>query len=466
MKKKSFKNFLAEKNERDLITEENLYDFVIKKEYKYNQEKVFWTVFVSYMVFYLTRKQWTIFGTILMTDGVLSSTQFATVGLVFAISYGIAKFVSSPLSDTKSNKWLLGIGLIGAGGLNLLLGLSWLNASMILTPIILSCVIQVAIGFIHSLGATPSVRFFYNWFPNKQRRTRIISWNVAHNIGSALATFLILGSQTLFSKYLNGSYMGYFLLPSIISILMGIFLIFFIKDRPETVGLPPLKDYYKMELIGAKREKTQEDINEDNKKWGYFFVKYVLKNKYVWLLFISNLCIYTLRMALSDWSLDYLINEKHFDKQSSAAFLYSMFDWGGLLFTLVIGLTANKYLKRFAPITFIVILIATGSLLGFWLLANDNEALIIVFLLIAGVIFIPQCFLPIMVAEVSHWRVVSTAGGLLGIAGYAGDAIMSKIIVGMGLMHLGYNWVFGFVAISGFVAALVLIPLFKVKLSQ
>lgn len=196
--KKTF-NFLNVKTSNEEITKDNLYDFILKKEYSRNQNIVFWSVFVGYAVFYLTRKQWTVFGSDLMNKDIITSNYYAAIGLVFSISYGIGKFVSSPLSDTKSNKWLLGIGLMGAGVLNIVLGLTWTNAAAsIITAVILSCVCQVFIGLIHSLGATPSVRFFYNWFDNKQRRNRIVSWNVAHNIGSALATFTILGSQTLF----------------------------------------------------------------------------------------------------------------------------------------------------------------------------------------------------------------------------------------------------------------------------
>ncbi|ATZ17396.1 glycerol-3-phosphate transporter [Williamsoniiplasma luminosum] len=473
-KKKSFGlfNFLNVKQDREEITKDNLYDFILKKEYNKNQNIVFWSTFVGYLVFYFTRKQWTMVGTELINNGILDNNYYATIGLVFSISYGIAKFISSPLSDTKSNKWLLSLGLIGAGVLNIAFGFSWTGATAtnIITAVVMSCLIQVVIGFVHSLGATPSIRFFYNWFNNKQRRNRIITWNVAHNIGSALSTFVILGSNVLFSELLPAElkYLSFFLLPSIISIVIGIFLLFLLKDTPESVGLPPVKTYYNMELIGVKdQSKTQMD-EEKGKPWRYFFVKYVLLNKYVWLLFFVNLFVYTLRMGLSDWSLLYFKQEYNFDVKAQGKWIYSMFDWGGLILTLIVGLLANKHLKRFAPITSATIGISTFALIGIWTLSDGQSGILSIFMFLAGFIYIPQCFLPIMVSEFSHYRVVSTASGLFGMAGYIGDAIMSKVIIGMGLYNAQARWdaIFIFLIVCGSLAVLLLIPMFNKRHTQ
>ncbi|ATZ16036.1 OPA family glycerol-3-phosphate transporter-like MFS transporter [Entomoplasma freundtii] len=463
--KKQWFKFLNVKENVEALKPENIYDFVLHKEYKKNQNIVFWTVFVSYMVYYITRKQWTVVGSQLMANGTIGTSEYALIGLIFSIAYGVSKFVSSPLSDTKSNKWLLGLGLIGAGIINFLLGLSWLQTVPVLTPIILSCILMVAIGWVHSFGATPSVRFFYNWFPNKSRRNRIISWNVAHNIGSAMATFIILGSFTLFSEVFGT--LSYFILPSIISLVMGVMVIILLKDTPESVGLPPLKEYYKMNLIGEKRQQQNKGVDESTKSWSYFFVKYILKNKFVWFLAISNLLIYTLRMGLSDWSLMFLKDVHNYDMKKEGKWIYSMFDWGGLAFTLIIGLLANKYLKHFVPLTIGVISIATLALVGIWLTGGlKSIAPLVCFMLLAGFIFIPQCFLPIMVSEFSHHKVVSTAGGVLGIAGYLGDALMSKVIIGFGLINVSWNAVFIFLIACGCLGAVILVPMMKEQVSQ
>lgn len=455
-------NFLNVKPAKEQLTKDNLYEFVLQKEYKKNQEMVFWTVFVSYMIFYFTRKQWTVFGSQLMTENVINSSQYALVGLIFAIVYGVSKFLTSPLSDTKSNKWLLGLGLIGAGISNMLLGFSWISVTNIVTPIIFSCIFMVLIGWIHSFGATPSVRFFYNWFNHKSRRNRIITWNISHNVGSALATFVIIGSYTLLSEVFGR--LAYFILPSIISVIFGIIVILLIKDNPEAAGLPSLQKYYNLQLIGENKTATKK--TEEDKPWRYYFVNYVLKNKFVWFLAISNMLIYTLRMGISDWSLTYLKTVHGYDIKSQGKWIYSMFDWGGVLTTLTIGLLANKFLKRFAPLTMIVILVATLSVVGIWLANTSSIAMLAVFMLLAGVIFIPQCFLPIMVSEFSHHRVISTSAGILGISGYLGDALMSKVIIGFGLINVSWDAVFIFLIACGVIGAVILLPMFKKQVAH
>ncbi|MDQ7982790.1 MAG: MFS transporter [Spiroplasma sp.] len=444
------------------LTEENLYNFILRKEYKKNQETVFWTVFMAYMIFYFTRKQWTVFGSQLMEDGIITTSQYSIVGLILAIVYGLSKFINSPLSDRKSNRWLLGLGLIGAGIFNFLLGFSWINVSNILTPIILSSVLMVLIGWIHSLGAIPCVRFFYNWFDHKSRRNRNIIWNISHNIGSALSSFLIIGSFSLFSETFG--WLGYFILPSVISIIFGIIVILIIKDRPEKAGLPSLQEYYNLKMIGEENQIVKN--NEVDKPWKYYFIKYVLKNKFIWFLAVANMLMYTVRMGISDWGLNYLKKVHDFDIKNQGKWIYSMFDWGGVSTTLILGLLANKYLKKFAKFNMAMILIATLSLVGIWLLAKDSIVLLATFMLLAGVLYIPQCFLSVMANEFSHHKVISTSTGVLGVFGYFGDALMSKVIIGQWLINVGWTAVFIFLISCGLVAATMLIPMFNKHAAQ
>ncbi|AEM68687.1 MFS transporter [Mycoplasma putrefaciens] len=467
-------NWLNEK-QAEPLTQDNLYDFVVKKEFKHNQNLTFVMAFLGYLVYYFTRKQWTIFGSIITigstnAEGIITGEQFALVGLVFSIAYGLSKFLTSPLSDTKSNRWLLGIGLIGAGIINFLVGVSFSSKTNITASVVGTCILMVLAGYLHSLGATPSVRLIYKWFNHNSRRNRMIVWNISHNIGGALAVSIIPLSYTVFGPSLG--LIGYFVIPSLASVITGILVVIFAKDRPEQVGLPALEKYYNLQLIG----KTQhQQTDEDNKPYSYFFVKYILKNKWIWLLVIANICTYTIRAGLSDFALRYLRDVQHFDIEKEGGVVYSLLDWGAVVLTLIVGLSINKWFKRFVPILILTVLITTLATVGIWQ-SKDNKTLLIISMFLGGFIFIPQSFFAMLSGEFSHHRVVSTAGGILGITSYVfADGIISKVGIGIGILGTKannttptpeqYQNMFILMIVLGVVACLSLLPMWNKKVS-
>ncbi|EOA07090.1 Glycerol-3-phosphate transporter [Mycoplasma yeatsii 13926] len=463
MKNRSWFNFLNPKivDEKDKLSEKNLYDFILKNEYKKRQEYNFLMVFFGYMVYYFTRKQWSVFGSEMANQHIITDTQYALVGLCSSVAYGISKFVTSPLSDIKSNRWLFGLGLSITGVVNILLGVVWLDkfASSITTTIVLSCIFLIIKGFIDSFGANPALRLIYNFFNHKSRRYRVIVWDIAHNIGGALAAFIITGSFTIFGGQFGR--LAYFIIPSVISIVFGIVIILVARDRPEELGLPSVQEYYNLELIGSKKGEV------DDKPYSYYVKEYIIKNHYIWLLVIANLCNYILRMGIGDWSFRFFKEVHDFDIKKEAKYLYSLFEIGAVVLTLSIGLPVNKYFKKFVPIIVLCLLLGTGSIVGLWLAPKGAVGQIGLFIFLAGVVYVPQCFFKLLAVELSHHRVVGTVSGILGIAGYAGDALFSKVVIGIGIKpYLGFNGIFPFFIAAGILAILVILPMWNKKASQ
>ncbi|AJM71782.1 MFS transporter [Mycoplasma yeatsii] len=467
---KNMFNWLNEKHSEP-ITKENMYDFMIKRDYSYNQNMTFLMTFLGYMVYYFTRKQWTIWGSIAQADNIITKDQFAIVGLAFGIAYGLCKFITSPLSDTKSNRWLLGLGLVGAGIVNILIGVSFSSKANMTASVVGACILMVLMGYLHSLGATPAIRLLYKWFNHNSRRNRMVFWNVSHNLGGALSVSLIPLSFTIFGEKLGT--VGYFVLPSILSIVVGVIIVIFAKDRPEQVGLPPLDKYYNLKLIGKTEHVASE---EDNKPFSYFFVKYVLKNKWIWLLVIANICTYTMRSGLNDFTLRYLKDVHSFDIKKQAGLIYSMMDYGAAVITLVAGLTINRFFKRFVPVIILSIAIATCAVIGVWQ-SGKTVPLLAFSMFLGGFIFIPQTFFGMLAGEFSHHRVVSTSSGILGITSYVvADSLISKVVIGIGILGdkagekatssaAQFQTMFILMIVLGIVACLCLVPMWNKKVS-
>ncbi|VFS67228.1 Regulatory protein uhpC [Kluyvera cryocrescens] len=79
------------------------------------------------------------------------------------------------------------------------------------------------------------------------------------------------------------------------AIVVGIFLCWRLRDRPQAIGLPPIGDWRHDELEIAQQ---QEGAGLTRKE---ILTKYVLFNPYIWLLSLCYVLVYVVRAAINDW---------------------------------------------------------------------------------------------------------------------------------------------------------------------
>lgn len=112
----SIKTFIFSQPDKPIVKEKKEID----QTYKKFRFEIIASVFISYAVFYLTRKNFSAAMPAMLTETSLTAEDFAIMSSIFYILYGAMKFVGGMLVDKINPKAMTGPVLIGVGIVNIL----------------------------------------------------------------------------------------------------------------------------------------------------------------------------------------------------------------------------------------------------------------------------------------------------------------------------------------------------------
>lgn len=369
--------------------------------------------------------------------------QVGLLATILSLSYGMSKFFMGVLADKTNPRYMMSIGLILTGMCNIFFGLS--------SSLFFFAIFWGLNGFFQGCGWPPCARLLAHWYSQNERGSWWSSWNVSHNIGGALIPIIVAAC----SFYFGWRYALY--IPGILCILTGIYLMNRLRDTPESLGLPPVEDY-RNDFSGTTRRKGEKDEEISTKD---ILVKYVLKNKFIWLLAIANMFVYIVRTAINDWSALFLVEARDYN-QLTANGCVSLFEIGGFCGSLVAGWGSDHLLNaRRGPVNALfafAMLLVTGF---FWISPGNQPFLDSLFMFMIGfTVFGPQMLIGVAAAELSHKKAVSTATGFTGWFAYFGAALAGYPL-GIITQSFGWDGFFWTIGICCFIAFLALVPLWS-----
>src|SRR5690606_15711139 len=272
--------------------------------YKRLRIQVFMGIFLGYAAYYLTRKVFAIAMPYLSEQG-FSMTELGFALSAISVSYGISKFVSAWISDRSNARIFLPLGLTLSAIICILMGIFPVFTS----TVTIMFVMLFLNGWFQGMGWPPSGRILVHWFSVSERGTATSIWNCAHNVGGGLMAPLAVAGAGMFAAigFGVGDYGGVFILPALVAILVAVVAYLLMRDTPQSCGLPPIEvwrdDYPTKEKKTFERELTVKEI----------LFKYVLNNKWVWIIAFANIFVYVVRYGVSDWAPTFLSQEKGFD---------------------------------------------------------------------------------------------------------------------------------------------------------
>ncbi|ECS6564039.1 MFS transporter [Salmonella enterica] len=275
----SIKTFIFSQPDKPIVKEKKEID----QTYKKFRFEIIASVFISYAVFYLTRKNFSAAMPAMLTETSLTAEDFAIMSSIFYILYGAMKFVGGMLVDKINPKAMTGPVLIGVGIVNILFGFSDSVAAFY--------VLYSLNAILQGTSFPPMAKIMASWFSKNERGRWWAIVEAAHNIGGSLAPLL-----TSFAIAFSGSWKMGFYVPGAISLLMGIVALFTIKDRPGTLGLPNVGQWR-----NDPTELAQVKASPVNLSFWQIFVKYILTNPLVWIIIIGDMSVYIARTILNDW---------------------------------------------------------------------------------------------------------------------------------------------------------------------
>ncbi len=447
----------------------------IKKIYSIMQPLIFIVMYLMYFASYLGRKSLAIgfngeTGARVALN--LPNNTYAILGMIYYAAYMCGKFLGGILAD-KSNirialpvsiftSSVFGAGIAVAGYLN---KLSWLTS-----PKSIFMFIYITWGiaaFIQSLTFPMCAKALVYWYSNKNRAYIWAYFSTSGEIGSACSLIL---SGFLLEYY---SWESVFMVPAILGGLTAILGLFILRDKPSSIGLPDVETYVGNKISENMNNDTKE--SEDSRTYWQIFVSDIIKNRVLWTLSLTYICVYILRAGTVDWIPKMFMEGGNFSPlmASLPAVILSV---SGILGSLSISLVSEKIFKgKRTPAIVCYFLVTILCLMAFRLIFPfEGKAVIdipepfytiLIFILMAlsGIgIYGPQMMVGgIAAIETGSKKVSSTISGITGSVGYLGSIISS--FFGVFSDKWGYVFLNNIWTASGVIGVLLMLSIWSIK---
>jgi OPA family sugar phosphate sensor protein UhpC-like MFS transporter len=416
---------------------------LIKKSYKYWRTRIFYSMYIGYAFFYITRKSFTFAMPAMMVDLGFSKAELGILASILSITYGLSKFVSGMMSDRSNPRYFMAFGLILTGLFNIFFGMT--------SSIFFFALFWGLNGWFQGWGWPPCARLLTHWYSQNERGTW---WGIAstsHNVGGAVIPILVAVIAGTW-----GWRMAMYI-PGVLCILVGLFLVNRLRDTPQSLGLPTIEKY-RGEIPEGKKVKQEREISQKE-----MLFDYVLKNRYIWILAFAYFFVYVVRMVITDWGQLYLYEYKNFSLLAAGSCIFS-FEVGGFFGCLASGWLSDKIFQgRRGPSNVIFALFVVLSVIGLWYIPTGGIIFASVVMFAIGFfIFGPQMLVGVAAAELSHKKAAGTAVGFIGWFGYAGAAA-AGFPFGKIAEDLGWGVFFTVLGVCSVMMVLLLLPVWSIK---
>lgn len=416
----------------------------VDQMYKHWRWRTFYSMYLGYAFYYLSRKSFTFAMPALRLDLGFRHDEIGILGSVFAIVYGISKFTSGIAADRSNPRYFISLGLILTGFFNICFGFSSTLWAFI--------IFWGLNGLFQGFGWPACTKFLTSWYSQSERGRWWGFTNTSHNLGGAVIP-LISGVCVYYFGWRSAMYV-----PGIMCMMLGFFLINRLRDTPQSLGLPSIEAYRNDFPAGVKQEESEESLTTKET-----LSKYIFSNSYIWMLGLSYFFIYVVRTAVNDWSSLFLVEHK-FYTPLEANQIVCWFEVGGFFGSLVSGFCSDWIFKgKRGPVNVLFTLGALAATFGlnffegngFWI---DSSMLFLQGFFIFG----PQMLIGIAASELVHKRAAATANGFVGIFAYIGAA-SAGYPLGKILQEYGWNHYFLVLGVCCVIATLILMPLWSIR---
>ena len=432
----------------------------VVKKYRYWEWRTIIVLCVGYALYYFVRKNLGIAIPAMEAELGISKTQLGIFLTLHSIIYGFSRFVNGMLVDRFSKKRIMSLGLLLTCAVNLIICFSpKLNGMLNLLDaegkatlglVYLIGSLWVLNGYLQGMGVPPCMSLLAHWVKPTELATKQSLWNVSHTLGAGIVVALC---GFMLDHYGYSAWYLCFVVPALIA-LVGVPLIWFgLKDDPTEVGLPPVE---KMDESKVSSQNNADELNKiDKSQYRQIIKKMVFANPYIWLIALSNFCVYVIRLTILDWGASFLTEEKGMDIAAAGGLLATTEIIGGTMGMLLAGWLSDKLFKSKAHRTcFFCIVFATLTFFLFW--RCESLALSFVFLLLSSFfIYGPQALYGVCASQQATKYAAGTGNGIVGIFGYL-SSVVSGVMFGAMADAGGWDSVFPVAILFGAAGAIVI----------
>lgn len=443
-------------------------DQSIKKKYNYWQWKTLIVLMIGYALFYFVRKNFSIVMPALESELGLSKAKLGLFLTLNGVIYGVSRFVNGFFADRMSRKKMMAAGLFLSAVVNILIGLSpqmdglfnLLDAEGKATTglVVLIGSLWLINGYTQGMGYPPCGSLMAHWIKPSELATKQSIWNSSHSIGAGLVS--VLCGTLILQKFSYSAWQWCFFIPAILAIAGSVMLLLTLKDTPASVGLPDPESMD--ENAPSKADVQVEDPSFTEKVYRRLVSKMVFRNPVIWILAITNFCVYVIRFTILDWGSTFLTQDRGLTIQAASTVVAASELAGGIVGTLIAGWATDRFFKSRSQRTCLIGLLgATLCFLLFWLTPKGMNGLAVTCIIMASFfVYMPQALIGIACSNQATKRVAASANGLAGIFGYASTTV-SGLMFGYLAEHFGWNSVFEVAIVFGVIGVILFAFIWK-----
>ena len=376
--------------------------------------KPFLAVCMLYIVMYILRNNFKAAQPLLKEQLGYTTTELGYIGFAFSLAYGFGRLILGYFFDGKNTKKILSTLLILSSISVLMLGLFLTINNVHIGWIMLFWGLNAVF---QSTGGPCAYSTITKWTPRTKRGRYMGLWNSSHNLGGALAGVIALWFANTF---FGGSVIGMFIGPVCIGLVIGLIGLFFGKDSPEELGWKTGE-----EIFGEPVDIIDKEVETISKREMIF--NYVLKNPWIWILCITNIFVYIIRIGVDNWCSLYAYEHLNFSNDVAVKTIF-YYEMGALFGSMGWGYISDLFKGRRALIAIVSGAMAVGGIL--WYQNASTEISLYASLFILGLcIFGPHALVSISIAGFAPKSAVVFTVSMIGTFGYIFGDSMAKVFL-------------------------------------
>lgn len=347
----------------------------------------------------------------LIDGGVFDAMELGWIGSAFFYGYGFGKLFNGFIADHTNVRRFIPLGLGVSALVNLAFGFNSLA--------LVATVLWALNGWFQGFLAPASVVSLTQWFSGRERGTCYGIWSAAHSIGEGItfAGTAVLVGATLWRSA--------FWAPGALCLGAALALLFTLRDRPETEGLPDVTRWKREH--GEPPPENGIPLEEDDAPKGKAQLRLLLLPA-VWICGLASAFMYVTRYAVNSWGVLYLQEHHGFSLEKAGAML-AVNTVAGIFGSFAYGYISDRFFgARRPPVTLIFGFLEVVSL--FLIFFGPRGDLTLLFLGYALYGFTLSGILAVLGGLFAVDMEPKAAGAAMGIVGcfsYMGAAVQEVI---------------------------------------
>lgn len=393
--------------------------------YRSGRLRVMIAITLGYGLIYICRLALGVVKKPLIDQGVFTPSELGTIGSALFWTYAIGKLTNGFFADHANMRKFLTASFLLSGVACLFMGsvsLVWMAA-----------IIWGLNGWFQSFGAPGGVVAMTGWFSNRERGRMYGIWSTAHSIGEG-ATFLIVGAVVTWWGWRAG-----FWIPGLIGIVVAAGTWLLMRDRPGTLGLPPVAEWRNDHYTGAPKVEYSTVLKTQLS---------VLKLPAIWILALSSALIYVTRYAINSWGVLYLQEARGLDLPQAAGLLF-LSTLAGIGGAIAYGFLSDKVFHSRRPPANLLFAVLEIIGLGLFFFGPTNAVSLSIAMILfgLGMTGLVTALGGLFAVDVAPKRVAGATMGVIGVFSYIGAALQENVsghLIEANMVTVGADKVYDF----------------------